>query len=391
MKKGFTTGSCAAAASKAAAYMLLSGIEKKQIRIETPAGETYCPDIEEIQFGQDFVRCAVRKQSGDDPDITNGILVFAKVSVAEAKTSVNKTEVIAGKEVGTVSGTSNAVKRVVITAGEGIGRVTRPGLDQPVGEAAINSVPRQMIESEVVSVMDLFDQEMPLCVEISVPGGDKLAEKTFNPRLGIEGGISIIGTAGIVEPMSTKALLDTILVELRQRKALGAKTIVISPGNYGLAFMQEHYNYDLDRAVKCANYIGDTIDKAKDLGFQKMLLCGHIGKLIKVSGGIMNTHSKEADCRMELMAAAAIRSGATAETAAAILDCVSTEEAIEIYRKEKIDEECFSDITEKVSYYLNHRAGDLMDVQCMIYSSQYGLLGKTERAEQFLSEAKKSD
>ena len=261
MKKGFTTGSCAAAASKAAAYMLLGGIEKKQIRIETPAGEIYSPCIEDIEFGPGFVRCAVRKQSGDDPDITNGILVYAKVSVAdtcetanvdEAKQCVGESGINRSEQ--EKANRTNKADKVYITAGEGIGRVTRPGLDQPVGEAAINSVPRQMIEKEVTSVMELFDQEMPLHVEISVPGGDRLAEKTFNPRLGIEGGISIIGTTGIVEPMSTKALLDTILVELRQRRAMGAEIIVISPGNYGLAFMQEQYGYDLDRAVKCANY-----------------------------------------------------------------------------------------------------------------------------------------
>ncbi|MCR5404146.1 MAG: cobalt-precorrin-5B (C(1))-methyltransferase CbiD [Butyrivibrio sp.] len=363
MNKGFTTGSCAAAAGKAAAYMLLSGKKKDQIEVNTPAGIKYCPRIEETEMGDGYVSCAVRKESGDDPDITDGALIFAKVSYCSED-----------------EGGSN----VIIDGGRGVGRVTRPGLDQPVGSVAINSVPRRMIEAEVRQVMELFDHATGLRVEISIPGGEELAAKTFNPRLGIEGGISIIGTTGIVEPMSTKALLDTIKVELRQAKEMGQEVAVVSPGNYGMEFMKAEYDYDLERAVKCSNYIGDTIDMAADLGFKKMLLCGHVGKLIKVSGGIMNTHSMEADCRMELMAAAAIRSGASEKALREILDCVSTEAAIEVYIREGIDKSCFNYICERIRFFLEKRAAGRLDIQCIIYSNQYGLLGKTDKAEEFL-------
>ena len=235
---------------------------------------------------------------------------------------------------------------------------------------------------------DYFDYKDSLRVKISVPGGEEIALKTFNPRLGIEGGISIIGTTGIVEPMSTQAILDTILVTLRQIKCMGAGIAVVSPGNYGMDFMKDHFGYDLNRAVKCSNYIGQTIDMAAGLGFEKMLLCGHIGKLIKVSGGIMNTHSDEADCRMELMAAAAVRSGAKTGTAKEILGCLSTEEAIAVYRKEGMERECFACIMDRIKYYLERRAKGRIDVQCMVYSNKYGLLGQTGRAAAFLEEAK---
>ncbi|WP_029231683.1 cobalt-precorrin-5B (C(1))-methyltransferase CbiD [Butyrivibrio sp. VCB2006] len=379
MNKGFTTGSCAAAASKAAAFMLLSGQKKLQIAIDTPAGVKYNPQIEDIEIGEGYVSCAVRKQSGDDPDITNGTLVFARVSFTDEKTSGD------GKD---IANKDSNCRKVYIDGGKGVGRVTRPGLDQPVGNAAINSVPRQMIENEIMQVMDLFDYERGLDVIISVPEGEELAAKTFNPRLGIEGGISIIGTTGIVEPMSTKALLDTIMVELRQMKAMGATVAVVSPGNYGMEFMKEAFDYDLDKAVKCSNFIGDTIDMAAELGFKKLLLCGHVGKLIKVSGGIMNTHSREADCRMELMATAAIRSGASADAAREILDCVSTEEAMEIYLREGLDKQCFDYIMDRIDFFLCKRAADRLEVECIVYSNQYGLLGKTEHAEDFLREAK---
>lgn len=166
-----------------------------------------------------------------------------------------------------------------------------------------------------------------------MPEGENLAAQTFNPRLGIKGGISILGTSGIVEPMSDKALLDTIAVELKQKRAEGHSIVAISPGNYGLEFMKRTYGYDLERSVKCSNFIGQTIDMVKEIGFSKMLLTGHIGKLIKVSGGIMNTHSKEADCRMELLAAAAIRAGAEVTLLREILDCIGTEDAVDRIKK----------------------------------------------------------
>ena len=367
MEKGFTTGSCAAAAAKAAAFMLLSGREKTKIKIETPAGIMYCPDIEKITLKEDYACCAVKKQSGDDPDVTNGIYVYAKVSVCMEQ----------GFE-----------EKVVIEGGRGIGRVTRKGLDQPVGEAAINSVPRRMIETEVKQVMDLFDFRKGLIVEISAPEGEEMAKKTFNPRMGIEGGISIIGTTGIVEPMSTRAIIDTIRVELNQHKTMGVRVATVSPGNYGMDFMKENFDFDLDRAVKCSNYIGDTIDMARELGFKKLLLCGHIGKLIKLSGGIMNTHSREGDCRMELMAAAAARCGAGSKVLCEILDCVSTEEAVDIYIREKLDRHCFDYIMDRIHFFLSKRAGEGLLCECIMYSGKQGLLGKTSKAEEFLSEAK---
>ncbi len=366
MKKGFTTGSCAAAASKAAAFMLLSGTRKTQIEIDTPAGVRYCPQLESIDTGEGYVSCAVRKNSGDDPDITDGTLIFSRVAYCDDV-----------KE-----------RQVIIEGGRGVGRVTRPGLDQPVGNAAINSTPRKMIQEEVLQVMDLFDYSGALKVEISVPDGEELAARTFNPRLGIEGGISIIGTTGIVEPMSTRALLDTIRVELRQKKALGASVAVVSPGNYGLKFMMDKYGYDLDKAVKCSNYVGDTIDMAIELGFKKLLLCGHVGKLIKLSGGIMNTHSREADCRMELMAAAAIRCGADTAVLSEILGCVSTEEALEIYLREGISKQCSEYIMDRIAFYLDKRGAGKIETACIVYSNKYGLMGATKRAEEFLNEAK---
>lgn len=367
MRYGFTTGSCAAAAAKAAAYMLLCGRQKNTITIETPKGIPYTAEILEITRGEKAVQCAVRKDGGDDPDITSGALIYAEVSLTD-HTRMQATDT-----------------RIHIDGGIGVGRVTKPGLDQPVGNAAINHVPREMIAKEVLEVCDLMDYKGNLQVIISVPEGEAIAKQTFNPRLGIVGGISILGTSGIVEPMSNQALLDTIRVELNQRRAEGFDYIAVAPGNYGLDFMKKAYGYDLDKSVKCSNFIGVTIDMAVECGFTRMLLTGHIGKLIKVAGGIMNTHSKEADCRMELLSAFAIHEGAGADVAAKILDCVATEEAVRLLREAGKQQEVMDYAMERIMFYLNKRAGGRMQIDCIMYDNTFGELAKSKEADRWFT------
>ena len=369
MKYGFTTGSCAVAAAKAAAYMLLTGQRKTEIVIETPKGIPYQAKIMDICCGENQVSCAVEKDGGDDPDVTTGTWIYAKVSRPE---NVSCEEENHGQE-------------IVIDGGTGVGRVTRPGLDQPVGSAAINHVPREMIKKEVLEVCRCVDYQGNLQVEISVPQGEELCQRTFNPRLGIVGGISILGTSGIVEPMSSQALLDTIKIELRQRRELGFDYVAVSPGNYGLDFMRETYGYDLDRSVKCSNFIGETIDMAVELGFCKMLLTGHIGKLIKVAGGIMNTHSKEADCRMELLAAFSIREQLEPSKVREILDCVTTQEAIPIIEESGKLRQIMDRIAERICYYMETRSGGKLKTDCILYANGFGELAKSKGAEEWFT------
>ena len=356
--KGFTTGSCAAAAAKAAAYMLLSGKEKLSIEIETPAGIMFNAKLVDVARQETQVSCAVIKDGGDDPDVTTGSHVVATVSIA-------KTE-----DKGECS--------ISIDGGVGVGRVTLPGLDQPVGNAAINHVPREMIEKEVLEVCRLIDFCGKLNIEISVPEGKELASHTFNPRLGIVDGISILGTTGIVEPMSNKALIDTIRVELSQKKAMGFDIAFVTPGNYGLKFMKDTFDYDLDKSVKCSNFIGETVDMVCNLGFSGMAITGHIGKLIKVAGGIMNTHSHEADARMEILASCAIRAGADADLARKILDCLNTEEALHIIEDAGLLKATMDIVLEKILFYLDFRAQGRIKIECMLYSNEFGLLAVSE-------------
>lgn len=355
---GYTTGTCAAAAAKAAAWMLLTGRKIEKIAIMTPKGIALNLDILEISSDENSVSCAVRKDSGDDPDVTGGSLVFASVSRIH--------------------------DGIFVDGGKGVGRVTKPGLDQKVGQAAINSVPRKMIKENVAEVCSLTDYRGGLSVVISVPDGEKLAERTFNPRLGIEGGISILGTTGIVEPMSEKALTDTIKIELRQRRESGSEYVLLSPGNYGTEYIRESLKIDPEKAVLSSNFIGDTIDMCRELGFKGALLVGHIGKLVKLAGGMLNTHSKYGDCRMEILASNAAALGLKNDKAAEIMECVSCDEAIRILKEEGLCTGTMGRIAERAEVTLKRRAGENLKISAIMFSKQQGFLCRTEGAEELL-------
>ena len=304
LKKGYTTGSCAAAAAKAAVMTVLNDEIVITTQITLPKGESISIDITDTQIDGDSVTCTVKKYSGDDPDITNGILVCA-----------------------TVRKNSGGIK---IDGGVGVGRVTRNGLDQPVGNAAINSVPRQMIRNSINE-------------------------------------ICVLGTSGIVEPMSEKALLDTIFLELNTRKSAGDSIAVLVPGNYGEDFAKK--TFGIKNTVQCSNYIGDAIDYASDLGFSDILIISHMGKLVKLGSGIMNTHSKYADGRMETLALCAALAGV--ENFADILDCVTTDEAYEIIR----DTKTIDILMKRIDKYLKHRSD--VNIGAIMFLNKQGIIGKT--------------
>lgn len=361
LRYGYTTGSCAAAAAQAAARMLLTGEKVEEVALETPKGILLHLLIEDIRMNTDEVICAVRKDGGDDPDVTHGILVYARVK----------------KSFG---------KEVSIDGGIGVGRVTRQGLSQPPGAAAINDIPRKMIRENVEAVCKEYGFDGGMDVLIEIPAGVKLAKKTFNPRLGIEGGISVLGTSGIVVPMSEAALVASIKLEMQMLVKAGAEYLVITPGNYGQVFSENQIQVDLTYSMKCSNYVGETLDMAREMGVKGILFIAHIGKFIKTAGGIMNTHSRNADSRAELMAANALRAGAGYETVMKILNSITTEESVDILIKDHMLEKTMQQIEEKVDYYLNKRSGENLQVGAILFSNVYGELGRTRLADELLDE-----
>ena len=294
LREGFTTGSCAAAAALACCLRLRDGVCPERVSIVVPEGRTYAPEIIAHADGS----CGVIKDSGDDPDITNGVEVVARVEIDAADGPIR------------------------FRAGEGVGTVTQPGLKIPVGEPAINPVPRQMIEDAVHSVFGARAG----CVTVSIPGGEEIARKTFNPRLGIVGGLSVLGTSGIVRPMSDAALKDSLCEELKMRAAQGHEFLIYTFGNQGEAMLRALCPGP--PIVQVSNEIGFMLDAALELGIRHILLGGHPGKLVKVAAGIMQTHSRTADGRREAIVTQLARLAAPLELIEAVYACTTTDAAM---------------------------------------------------------------
>ena len=371
LRFGYTTGSCAAGAARGAAELLLGedGIEEAELM--TPKGILLHLELLDMKRDENAASCAVRKDAGDDPDTTNGILVYAKVEKFQIR--------------------SDMEDRIIIDGGTGVGRVTKPGLSQKIGEAAINPVPRAMILQAVEEIADRYHYEGGLKVTISVPEGEKIARKTFNPRLGIVGGISILGTSGIVEPMSETALIDSIRVEMSQHAAMGEQYMLVTPGNYGADYLREHMALPFEKNIKCSNYVGETIDMAVDMGVKGILFISHIGKFVKVAAGIMNTHSHSADARMEVLCANAIRAGGDLACARSILQCNTTDEALRVLDENHILRETMKEITDRIQFYLDHRSYQQILLGAVIFSNEYGYLGQTEHAAELINKISKGD
>lgn len=371
LRFGYTTGSCAAGAARGAARLLLGEDEISEVELMTPKGILLHLEILDRKRSENAASCAVRKDAGDDPDTTNGILVYAEVEKFLIR--------------------SDMEDRIVIDGGIGVGRVTKPGLSQKVGEAAINPVPRAMILQAVEKIADQYHYEGGLKVTISVPEGEKIARKTFNPRLGIVGGISILGTSGIVEPMSEKALIDSIRVEMTQHAAMGEQYMLVTPGNYGADYLREHMELPFEKNIKCSNYVGETIDMAVDMGVKGILFISHIGKFVKVAAGIMNTHSHSADARMEVLCSNAIRAGGDLACARSILQCNTTDEALRVLDENHILKETMKEVTDRIQFYLDHRSYQQILLGAVIFSNEYGYLGQTANAAELIEKISKGE
>ena len=359
LRCGYTTGSCAALAASGAAELLLTGKAPEKLTLLTPGGLRVETTPACCRMDGETAVCAVQKDAGDDPDVTDGILIVARVS--------------------------RSAEGITVDGGEGIGRVTRPGLDQAVGEAAINSVPRRMIRAALETVCEELGYREGLHTEISAPQGREIAERTFNPMLGIEGGISILGTSGIVEPMSEQAIVDTIALEIRQNAAAGSRRLILCPGNYGLDYLSGQMP-ELENVprVKCSNYIGDALDLAILEGMEEVLLVGHIGKLVKLAGGIMNTHSRMADCRKEIFCAHAALCGADKETCEKLMHQVTTDGCLEVLEKAGLRQLVMERLLKAIQAVLDRRSSGSCRMGAVLFSNLCGFLGRTTEAEALL-------
>lgn len=352
LRRGITTGTCAAAAAKAAVLAAL-GRPAAAVEVISPQGQTIIVAIAASQCFAGGGSAAVVKDAGDDPDITNGLTVSASV------------ELTAGGG-------------IVILGGEGIGTATKPGLAVPVGQPAINPGPRRMITEAVSSVLPAG---VGAVVTIAIPGGRKIAARTLNPVLGIEGGLSVIGTTGIVEPMSEEAWKTSLTPQISVVRALGHETIVFVPGKIGQNIAVNRCQLPADLVVQTSNFIGYMLESAVSQGIKKVLLLGHPGKIVKVAAGIFHTHSRMADARMETLAAYAAAAGAPAAAVEEILDCTTTEAAMTV-----IDRHGLAAVWQRLAHRASLRAerfvhGDLA-VGTVIVTLAGGILGLDDTAKE---------
>lgn len=352
LKYGYTTGSCATGAVKAAAWMLIHQKPLENVQVHTPKGWLLTLDLHDIEITKDHVVCAVKKDAGDDPDITNGLLIYAKVKKSK-------------------------VENIVGT--EGIGQVTKPGLSVEIGKSAINPVPMKMIKDALLFVKETCDYLEEFDVELFAPRGLEVSQKTFNKKLGIIGGISIIGTTGIVEPMSEDAFKESLLLELNQIKK---DKLVYAPGNYGRDFCLNKGVHEKD-ILKISNFVGFMFEKAVENNLKKILFVGHIGKLIKVAGGIFQTHSRVSDGKFEILAAHLIKRQAPLEFLNKILLCNTTDEAVTLIYEHKY-QEVFDDIALNVKRRLEAFVFDQIQVEVIVFALKEGQIGHTPESDQWL-------
>ncbi|QDR80354.1 Cobalt-precorrin-5B C(1)-methyltransferase [Sporomusa termitida] len=301
MRKGITTGTCAAAAAKAA-IMAWKGQPVAAVEVISPQGVALVAPVAGSYAIAGGGTAWVIKDAGDDPDITNGVKIVAEIMIS-------------------------GEPGVMIKAGEGVGTVTKPGLAMPVGEPAVNPGPRAMISR---AVEECLPPGMGAVVTISVPGGEKLATRTLNPILGIVGGLSIIGTTGIVEPMSEEAFKNSLVPQISVVQALGYNEIVFAPGKIGQDIAINRYGIPAAAVVQTSNFIGHMLEHAVKYGMRRVLLFGHLGKIVKVSAGIFHTHNRMADARLETLAAYLAAGGAPQAAVEEVLASTTTEAVMPI-------------------------------------------------------------
>lgn len=358
MRYGYTTGSCAAAAAKASALALFTGEAVAYMTIDTPKGWSLTIEVNHVERSEQSATCYVIKDAGDDPDVTHGIEIYVR-----AKRS--------------------SQPGVHIEGGVGIGRVTKPGLRTPVGQAAINPVPLAMIHKEVMAVLP---EGQGVQLTVYVPKGEEVAKRTFNSKLGIIGGISILGTTGIVEPMSEDAFSDSLVVELGVLALQSKGSMAFVFGNFGQDYLGE--DFPESRVQKTSNFVEIMMKAAGDLKIKQILYVGHIGKMTKVAAGMANTHSKYGDNRMTSLVTCGQDAGLNEEEKTKLLKANTTDEAVALLMGFGKKDLVMSALAKGSQQVLEKMSDNRVKVECIVFSTIYGTLSKTDGAEQLLEELK---
>lgn len=361
LRKGFTTGTCATAATAAAISMILNQDIEEKVTVSTANGVEVTMDIKDPSFGELTASAAVEKDGGDDADATHGLLIYSTVTLIPDSNDIE------------------------IDGGEGVGRVTQKGLKCDVGMAAINPTPRAMIEK---TARQLLGPNCGAKIIISVPGGEETAKLTYNSRLGIVGGISILGTTGIVNPMSEESWKASITIELTMLYNQGYRSVVLAPGNYGEDFATNVLGIPPHRIVNMSNFVGHVLKEVQRIGFTRVLMVGHMGKFVKVAGGIFLTHSKDSDARMEIIMANLALLGAPVELLEKVDQCITTDAAgtlIEEYHYEEVYQVLVDKMKFRSERLLRNRKPEV-SIDVVTFGTEAGYLASTQTLEEIAEE-----
>jgi len=361
LRKGFTTGTCATAATAAAISMILNQDIEEKVTVSTANGVEVTMDIKDPSFGEFTASAAVEKDGGDDADATHGLLIYSTVTLLPDSNDIE------------------------IDGGEGVGRVTQKGLKCDVGMAAINPTPRAMIEK---TARQLLGTNCGAKIIISVPGGEETAKLTYNSRLGIVGGISILGTTGIVNPMSEESWKASITIELTMLYNQGYRSVVLAPGNYGEDFATNVLGIPPHRIVNMSNFVGHVLKEVQRIGFTRVLMVGHMGKFVKVAGGIFSTHSKDSDARMEIIMANLALLGAPVELLEKVDQCITTDAAgtlIEEYHYEEVYQVLVDKMKFRSERLLRNRKPEV-SIDVVTFGTEAGYLASTQTLEEIAEE-----
>jgi len=357
LRYGYTTGSCAAAAAKAAVFMLRRQEPLDSIQIATPKGWDLDLSVHHAFVCSDRASCSVQKDSGDDIDATDGVHIYAEVS---------------WKHEGGIE----------IIGGKGVGRVTRAGIGLAVGQAAINKVPQAMIRDEVSKVLP---EGNGVTITFTIPEGEEIAKRTFNPQLGIQGGLSIIGTSGIVEPMSEESFKESLALDLKMN-GLDHNLLVYVPGNYGYDFCTR-LGVPEERIFKTSNFVGYMLEQAMKHELPRILLVGHIGKFAKLAAGNFHTHNRVSDGRRETITAYAAMEGVDRERLDTIFQATTTEAMIQALTVDERDR-IFFRMAQMIQERISRFVFDQIKIEVILFSMEKGLLGQTDHAVKWMEELK---
>lgn len=346
LRTGLSTGSCASACARAAALFFL-GEQKDKVEIWLPCGQRREVPVS-VSSAPGYIEALTIKDAGDDPDITNGIEIGARMWLQKKG------------------------ERIVIQGGEGVGKVTKPGLAAKVGEWAINPVPRQQITTNLKEVLPAH---FTVRIEVFIPQGREIAKHTCNPLLGVEDGLSILGTTGLVLPMSHQAFRETVYLHIKQCVMMNKKTLCLVPGNYGYAKALE-LGFAEEEIVKISDSVGFALEACQELGAKKIILLGQVGKMLKVAGGIFDTHHSIADARREILFAHLVKAGLPHSFWDKVWEANTSEEVVLLISQWEGSPSFWFQLARSISYKAQERVRGVLEVESIIFSLYSGVLGR---------------